>query len=44
VEPPITAKAKMLKVNEDQAFQSLFSDNDNYEVYSYEEKMNMGKK
>ena len=24
-EPPITAKARMLKVNEDQAFRSLFS-------------------
>jgi hypothetical protein len=44
VEPPITAKAKMLKVNEDQAFQSLFSDNDNYEVYSYEEKNEYGEK
>lgn len=44
VEPPITAKAKMLKVNEEQAFQLLFSDNDNYEVYSYEEKNEYGEK
>ena len=35
---PITAKARMLKVNEERAFQSLFSGNDDYEVYSYEEK------
>lgn len=43
-EPPITAKARMLKVNEDQAFRSLFSGNDNYEVYSYEEKNEYGEK
>lgn len=43
-EVPITAQAKMLKVNEEQAFQLLFSDNNNCEVYSYEEKTNMGKK
>jgi uncharacterized lipoprotein YehR (DUF1307 family) len=43
VETPITAKAKMLKVNEEKAFQSLSSDNDNYEIYSYEEENEYGK-
>ena len=41
---PITAKARMLKVNEERAFQSLFSGNDDYEVYSYEEKNEYGEK
>ncbi len=41
---PVTAKAKMLKVNENRAFQSLFSGNDDYEVYSYEEKNEYGEK
>ena len=41
---PITAKARMLKVNEERVFQLLFSGNDDYEVYSYEEKNEYGKK
>ncbi len=41
---PITAKAKMQKVNEEQAFQLLFSGNENCEVYGYEEKNEYGEK
>ncbi|MDE7322427.1 MAG: hypothetical protein K2N73_06780 [Lachnospiraceae bacterium] len=42
-EPLVTAKAKMQKVNESQAFQLLFSNNDNYDTYNYEEKDEYGK-
>ncbi len=42
-EPPVTAKARMKKVDAGKAFALLFSGNDTYETYEYEEKDEYGK-
>lgn len=40
---PVTAKARMKKVDAGKAFDLLFSGNDTYEIYEYEEKDEYGK-
>lgn len=43
-ETPVTAKARMKKADAGQAFDLLFSDNDTYDTYEYEEKDEYGNK
>lgn len=43
-ETPVTAKARMKKADEEKAFELLFSNNNTYETYEYEEKDEYGKK